>query len=415
MANSHCPGSSGSAPGIARRATALVLAATLASGLCLPAYAAKAIDDSHGGEGWAHFFDITNPYASLEYAYDSNLLRLDDVTPSIDGRSDQYLTLGLGFASDIRVSQQRFVVSGEFSPRKYHSHDEYDYRGGNFSAVWHWTASDAWTGTAGYRYRRSLRDFANELSPKRLKDARNENRVLGSADYDLPGNWKAGVRGDFADITFGTTSALDLQRSSGGATMTYVSSAGNEAGLDLELVHGDYVNNSSANFDEYTIGPTLKWKFTVRTQLNATVGYTHRTNTGGIRPDYSGPTANIALTIADAGRGSLTATAYQKISNLSDEIPDYTTTDGVSLEPGWTLSNGMTVRLKGSYEHRDFRDASGSSARLDDVGALSGFLDWPLGRHCKLSAGVTTERRSSTRLYQDYEYLLQQIQIVGML
>ena len=75
---------------------------------------------------------------------------------------------------------------------------------------------------------------------------------------------------------------------------------------------------------------------------------------------------------------------------------------------------GMTVRLKGSYEHRDFRDASGSRARLDDVGALSGFLDWPLGRHCKLSAGVTTERRSSTRLYQDYEYLLQQIQVTGL-
>ena len=42
-------------------------------------------------------------------------------------------------------------------------------------------------------------------------------------------------------------------------------------------------------------------------------------------------------------------------------------------------------------------------------------MDWPIGNHIKITAGLTTERRSSNLLYQDYEYLQQQIEIVGTL
>lgn len=410
MVSSPCAGNSRTAPRLERYAIMPALAVAMCC--CLPALAAQE-DLAHGGEGLGHFFDLTNPFVSLDYAYDSNVLRFDDITPAVDGRADQYATLGLGFSSDIHASRQQFKVSGEFDSRRYQNHSDYNYNGGNFGAIWHWTESDTLTGTAGYRFRRSLRDFTNELSPKRPYDLRTENRIFGSADKDLPDNWKGGVRGDFADITFGDTPSLNLQKSTVGASAAYVSSAENELGMDLEGVHGNYVNNPDSNYDQYSIGPTLKWKFTVRTQLEASAGYTRRTYTGGARPDYGGPTGRVALTIADAGRGSLTATAWRDVSNLTDEIPDYTVVDGVSIEPGWTLSNGMTVRLRGSYEHRDFRDASGTTARLDDIGVVSGFLDWPIGRHVKLTGGITTERRSSTRLYQDYEYLMQQIEITG--
>jgi hypothetical protein len=412
MQSGSCLGHLNAASRVERHA-ATVLALALALYCSLPAFGAQA-DLAHGDAGLAHFLDVTNPYVSLDYAYDSNVLRFDDITPAVNGRSDQYATLALGFNSDIQASRQRFRVIGEFDSRRYNNYSNYDYQGGNFAANWHWTESDTLTGTAGYRFRRSLRDFANELSPKpRPYDLRTENQVFGSADMDLPQNWKGGVRGEFADITFSDTPSLNLQKSTVGASLAYVSSAGNELGMDLEGIHGNYVNNPDSNYDQYSIGPTLKWKFTVRTQLDAALGYTKRNYTGGARPDYGGATGHVALTIADAGRGSLTATAWRDVSNLTDEIPDYTVVDGVSLEPGWTLSNGITIRLRGSYEHRDFRDASGTTARLDDIGVVSGFLDWPIGRHIKLTGGITTERRSSTRLYQDYEYLLQQIQITG--
>ena len=382
----------------------------VAACLSLPALGAATTDTSGA---WRHFFDLTNPYISAAYTYDSNLLRLDDITPAPQTRWDQYVTLGLGFASDVQLSRQRFVVDGVYAPRWYHTYNEYNYNAGNASAIWHWTGSETLTGTLGYRFRRSLRDFANEVSPKRTKSMRNENRILGSADYDLPDNWKLGVRGDYADIVFSSTKSLDLKRTSGGMSATYVSRAGNELGMDLDVIDGVYDNTGAADYTEYTIGPVLKWKYTVRTQLLATAGYTSRHNKG-IRPTtFGSATYRVALTIADAGRGSLKASAWRDLSNLGDEIADYTIVDGVSLEPGWTLSNGLSLQLRGSYEHRNFEISAGSTGRIDDVGTVSGVAQWPIGRHLTLSGTIATERRSSTRLYQDYEFLQQQLEIVG--
>ena len=407
-------------PGYAKHALRLLRAlGAIAGTLCcsLGAFAAQA-DLSHGGSAFARFLDVTNPYVFFNYAYDSNVLRLDDVTPAEGGRADEIGTLALGFNSDIESSRQLFRVNGEFDAVRYNNHDRYDHQGGRFAAIWHWTGTDALTGTAGYRFRRSLRDFANEFSserdPNRPFDMRTENRVEGSADLILADNWKTGVRGDFADITFTETPGLNLRKTTAGASITYVSHAANELGFDLEGIHGNYVNNSGSDFNEYTVGPTLLWKFTIRTQMDASVGYTQRDYSAGQRFNYGGVTGHVTFTIADAGRGSLVAKGYREVSNLTDEIPDYAIVDGVSIEPGWTLSNSMTFRLHGSYEHRDFRNAGGVTARLDDVAQISGFLDWPIGRHIKLTAGLTTERRSSTRLYQDYEYLKQEIQITGL-
>jgi hypothetical protein len=424
MVSSPVSRDSSSAPRITRPTTHLILVLAL---LCsIPAHAeqitepVKQVDLAHGG-GWTHLIDVLNPYAAFAYTYDSNILRLDDMTPSIGSRSDRYEELDVGFTSDIKDGQQQYLLDGEYSPHNYQSHSELNYQGGKFGAVWHWTAYPTLTGTAGLRYVRTLRDFANQLSPRRVKDVRSELRAFGSADMDVLQNWKWGVRGEYADISFDTTTTLDIKKGTAGTSMTYVSSAGNELGADLEVVHADYVNTNGSSYDQYTVGPTLTWKYSVRTQLTGLIGYQSRNYSGKggpfrpERPSYSGPTFNFALTIADAGRGSLTATAYQELSNLTDEIPDYAVVDGVSLQPAWTLSWGMTVHLKGTYEHRDFKDPSGGTARRDDVGSFGGFLEWPVGRHFKLNGGGTAEKRSSSRPLQGYEYLLLQLQIVGTL
>jgi hypothetical protein len=393
---------------------ATLRSAAVAACLSLPALGADATDASGA---LRHFFDVTNPYVSANYTYDSNLLRLDDIAPAPQTRWDQYVTLGLGFASNVQLSRQRFEVEGVYNPRWYHTYSEYNYNGGNASAIWHWTGSETLTGTVGYRYRRSLRDFANELwnpvRPERAKSMRNENRILGSADYDLPDNWKLGARGDYADIVFSSTKVLDLKRTSGGLDATYVSRAGNELGFGVDVIDGNYSNAGAADFTEYTIGPALKWKYTVRTQLTATAGYTSRHNKGFRPVTFGSATYRVALTIADAGRGSLKAEAWRELSNLGDEIADYAIVDGVSIEPGWILSNGLSLQVRGSYEHRNFETGAGITSRIDDVGTASAVASWPIGRHLTLSGTITTERRSSTRLYQDYEFLQQQLQITG--
>lgn len=424
MLNSASAGDSGPACRRVRSIFSLSLVVALGCGGAVRAdqlvEPVKMVDLSHSSGGWGHFFDVVNPYAAFQYNYDSNILRLDDKTPAIGSRYDEYGVVDLGFASNIKEGQQQFIIDGDYSPHSYQQHPELNYEGGLFASIWHWADSPALTGTLGYRFKRSLRDFANQLAPVRIKDIRNDQRYLASADWNVKDNWIWGARGEFGDINFDATPSLDLHKTTGGTSLTYASNAGNELGLDLVGYKGDYVN-STISYTEYDIGPTLKWKFTIRTQLTANIAYSSRqySGTGGEfrkeRPSYSGPTANFNLTIADAGRGSFTATAYQEVSNLTDEVPDYAIVDGVSLEPGWTLSNNMTLQVRAAYEHRDFKDITGGTARQDDVGTFTGVFVWPIGRHWKFTASMTTEKRSSTRNLQSYEYLLNQLQITGIL
>jgi hypothetical protein len=373
-------------------------------------------DKSHGADSLGHIFDVLGPYASLSVTNDSNVYRLDDQSVSIGERGDQITTLAVGFDSKLRSGQQQYLLSGEFSPTWYNHHSNINYDGAKAAAVWHWVASDELLGTAGYRFSQTLRNFANQLYPNRVVDVRTENRVLGSADRNLPGNWKVGVRGDYADVSFNHSTKLDIGRTTAGATLSYVSRAGNTLGFDVQWLHGDYKDSSTLDFNEYTVGPTLQWKYTVRTQLNGNIGYTQRQYTNSTKPNYGDITGRFTLTIADAGRGSLSAAIWRELSNLGDEIAEYVIVDGVGIDPAWTLSNGLTARVHGGYEHRDFRVVTGvESDRIDDVGNVSGFLDWPIGRHFKLSGGVVVERRSSTRYLQSYQFLQQQIQIVGTL
>ncbi len=412
MAKRFTPGTPNRAARMMR--SAAILGVVARGFICQVAYADHS-DDSHGADSLGHFFDVTNPYVSASLTNDSNVLRLDDIQP-VENRADQYLTLAAGFDSVIKSGEQQYQLLGEFNHNNYEHHNELDYNGGKAAAIWHWSANALTTGTAGYRFIRTLRNFENELAPRRVIDVRTENRVFASADRGLPNNWKVGARGDFADVTYDHTADLAIRRSTGGLSLGYVSQAGNTVGLDLEFIDGAYKNVPKLDYKQYTIGPTVEWKFTVRTQLNGKIGYTTRNNASPTRPDYSAATGRVELTIADAGRGSLKASAWRELSTLGDEIAEYAVVDGASIEPAWTLSNGITIRLLGSYENRDFKVVDNvGPGRKDDVGLVTAYLDWPIGRHIKITGGLSRGRRSSTRLYQDYEFFEQQLQIVGTL
>jgi hypothetical protein len=396
---------------VQRRVTVLV--AGMVSSCCLPALSSA--DELPAADAWARLVDVANPYASIGYAYDSNVFRLDDDIPTPDGRSDQYATTSVGFDSDVRVSQQRYELSGELRHNWYNTYDELDYTGGKATAIWHWSAGDSATGRIGYRYRRSLRDFANQLRPDKIKDLRSENSFLAEADIDLPGTWRLGARGDVADISYSETKSLDLVRTTGGVGLSYVFSAGSVVGLDAEFINGDYDTNPAADFDEYTVGPTVDWRISERSQLEAKIGYTSRDQNDPGRTDHDDITGNVTLRMTDTGRRKLTAMVWREFSNLSDEIAEFAIINGISVEPSWKLSNGLDLRVLASYENRDFPVAGTLADRTDDVYTAGASADWPISRNVKLSVSVDLQRRSSTRALQDYDYGNVWIQFVGSL
>jgi len=387
----------------------LTLALGIAACLAAPARAAD--------ESATRFLDAMNPYASIGYGYDSNVFRYDkDLETVPGGRSDQFAVLSAGFESNtLQVSQQKYDFSGEISHTLFSDHSDLDYTGGKLNALWHWVAGQTLAGDLGYRFKRSLRDFANQSSLDKRQDIRTEHQLLAAADIDLPGPWKTGVRGDVSDIGFSDNDTLDMRRTTLGANVDYVTTAGNVLGFDAEYVLGDYDINNVANFDEYTVGPTLEWKFTSRSQLEAKVGFTSRNNDSPVRADYDGITGRVTFTTAENGRYQLKAAAWRDLSNLGDEIAEYAVVDGVSIEPIWYLTEKVNLRVEASYENRNFQVDPFKSDRQDDVGAAGAFVDWEIARNIKLSAGIDSERRSSTRALQDYDFNRFQIQVIGHL
>jgi hypothetical protein len=406
----------------ARRAHrgSLTLAAAVAALLAWPAQPQVLPSD----EDVARALDVFNPYASLGFAYDSNIFRLDDDAPEIgDTNADEYGTLAVGFDSHFEQAVQSFDVNAEVNHTLYLEHDDLDYTGSKANAVWHWVASEATRGDLGIRHRRALRDFANQSTLERQKDIRMENALFASGDVSLPSKVTFGGRAEFADIAFSDTDRLDLQRITVAGDAGFVSTSGNRIGLDAEYVMGRYDNNPISDFDEYTVGPKFEWKVGARTGMSATVGYTARDYDDESRTDYDGVTGRFEVTMDDDGSNSMTASVYRDLSNLGDEIAEYAVVTGAKIEPIFSLRDNLDLRLLGGIEKREFnRDADLGGVPLpldadrdDDVYTIGAFVDWDIHKNIKLSFGADMQKRDSTRDLQDYDFARAQVRVTGHL
>jgi hypothetical protein len=365
---------------------------------------------------WARIASVVGPYASATVGYDSNTYRLDDDVPEIGGaRDDAIGKLALGFDSKLERAQQAFVLGAEINHSWFSEHDELDFTGGNARAIWNWSTGGIASGDLGYRYRRTLRDFANQFRPERFKDIRSEHQVLASADFDVPGNLIIGTRARWSDISFSETDILDLKRSVYGADLRYVSSSGNIVALDGEWIKADFDNNPVGDYDEYTIGPRVEWQLAGRTRVDASVGYTQRDFSNAAREDVDEVVGDVTLQFGEPKDSGVEARVYRELTNFGDESAEYATVNGISVEPRWRIREGVALRASAAYERRDFEVPPQTEDRSDDVVAAGLHVDWDVRRNVTLSIGADTERRDSTRALQDYDSTRFQVQFVARL
>lgn len=389
-----------------------MLAAAIAG--CLHAVSASAQLDPY--DEWARITDVVGPYASASFGYDSNTYRLDDDVPEIGGESaDGIGRLALGFDTKLDRAQQRYLLGAEVNHTLFTEHDELDYTGGNAHAIWNWSTGGIVTGDLGYRYRRTLRDFANQLRPERIKDLRSEHQLLASADFDVPGNWIIGTRARWSDISYSETEALDLKRTVYGTDLRYVSSAGNSIALDGEWIQADSDRNPASDYDQYTVGPKVEWILGGRTRLEAQLGYTQRDFAAQARDDIDEVTGGARVQIGKPKESGLDARVYRELTNFGDESAEYAMVNGVLIEPRWRIREQVALRVSASYEERDFEVPVAAADRTDKVLAGGVHVDWDVRRNVTVSIGANTEQRDSSRPLQDYDFARFEVQFVARL
>jgi exopolysaccharide biosynthesis operon protein EpsL len=357
-----------------------------------------------------------HPYVATGMTWDTNLFRVEDndqakLLLGTRSKNDRYLTLETGFDTELAVSRQRFLLDGRIHRDKYNRFDELDYTGGDARALWKWVRGKLWSGDLGYKYRRSLRSFANQTVPK--KDIREEHRVFGKADRWLTDRWRAGVLGNWSEVDFDETDTLKRSRGEGGVGIDYVTQAGNSVGFQSTYTNADFDNARSNDYSQYQLGPRMDWRPTGKTRIQAKAGYTNRSFDDNSSPrgqkDYDGFTGRLTAIVSAAESRRIEASVYREISNLGDEISNYAVIHGVSLEPVWQVTGKIALRALGEYEQRDFKGDRGRSTldldqREDDVYTAGIWLDWRPYRIITASIGYQAGKRDSNRDFEEYNY-----------
>jgi hypothetical protein len=208
-------------------------------------------------EELGRFARTIKPYALIGYTYDSNLIRLSGEDAALillgdDSLSDSYATYEFGIDTLWERGANQLELSGRAFSNVYNRFSGIDYAGGNALAQWSWDTS-VWNGKLGYRYNRSLRDFANQVIPR--KDIRSSNAFLGELGRRFGQRTAVTLRAEVADIFYLDNRFLDQERILAGVSVDVYSRAGNSYGVDAEFIDGTFDRNPASRLSFSTDRP----------------------------------------------------------------------------------------------------------------------------------------------------------------
>jgi hypothetical protein len=377
------------------------LCSAIAAAFTLAGGAAVAAD----GAGFLETLAEFDPYASIRYVDDSNLLRKSDAAATllgIDDTSDRYLSTEAGFATELQVSRQRFQIDGRVYHNAYDRFDAADHTGGDARGTWFWLYGPLWEGELQYRYKRKLRGFENQGVPE--KDMISRHEVNASAMRRLTPRWRVGAEASWADIDSTETETLAKTLLSGGTRVDWTSPSGNVAGLRLSLDRAEHDRETERDYDEWFFGPDVDWRYSPKTRILAWAGYKQREHEGQSQRDFDGFVGRAAVKWRPTVKTLINATVERDITNLEDEISEYAVMESVSLEPIWDITPKTTLRGLVAYSEEDYRGgAGGGGSRVDDIRVYGLWLDWNFTTNSAVSVGVGREDRRSNRSIEEYD------------
>ena len=382
------------------------LAVPLAAALLLADQASAQVEEV------GRFARTIKPYAQIAYTYDSNLIRLPGEEEALillgdEALSDTFATYEFGIDATWERGVNTFELSGKGYSNVYNRFSGIDYAGGNALAEWAWDTG-LWNGLLRYRYNRGLRDFANQVIPR--KDLRTRNAFVGQLGRRLGQNMGLTFRAEVADIFYTENRFLDQERILGGVAFDWYSRAGNSIGFDVELIDGAFDNNPLNDYTQIDAGPTMRWVISGKTRINAKVGYSSREHAQSPERDFDGFTGRVDVDWRTGGDSKALFSVFREISNLSDEIANFAIIHGVSIEPTWQISTRTALRLQLAYEDRDFQGDDGviipqPDDRRDKVASGGIWVEWTTEGAWTFSLGAYGEDRSSNRDFANYDFL----------
>lgn len=356
--------------------------------------------------------------AEEKLTYDSNLFRLSDdrnpvTTIGSSRKSDIYSTTSLGFALDVPISRQRVQAGYTRNFNRYDRFSFLDNTGHDGRAVWLWQVGNQLSGELGYTETKALTSFA-DLAAK-IPNMITVQQAFFNGAYLLTPSWRlqAGVGRREQSNELAVFKVSDLDVDTAEFTVSYISRARNQIGLNLKVEDGSYPNRTlgeilvfDTEYRQETVQAVVDWTITGRSHVNARAGRVSRSHPRVPQRDFDGATFVVAYDWKPTGRLTLSAIAQRAISVFEEVNTSYVLVKGITLRPTLELTGRTSLQGELDYAVRDYLGElvpAGQPLRSDRVKAAGLTLSYRPHRVVQVLAGVRHESRSSNTPFRDYD------------
>lgn len=362
--------------------------------------------------------DKFSPYAYTKVLYDSNIFKMSGDEEAIarlgdNNRDDTIGYLGAGFDSDLKLSRQHLLLQAQVERAKYDTFDDLDHTNVQGIATWAWQVGNLWSGNLGYDYVRRLRSFNQDQTPE--KDMKTGKKGFLDAGYQIHPDLRLIAGITLSDVSFQERDNLDRDANSGRFEFQYRNTRNTRVGLRAEYTANDLNDQDVAgisisnDYKETEISGLFYWEGSAKSNLEARFGYTTQSYDDLDDRDYNGTTGSLTFQWLVTGKTTIDFSTWRETSTLFDEVTTYVLSQGVSIQPSWSVTPVITVSAEGSYENDDFkgendiRTALGGQRRDDDTwrGRIS--ARWDPRDYLSLSIGYERTDRDSSIELNDFD------------
>lgn len=352
---------------------------------------------------WAGISDTFQPFVGVNYAYDDNLLRLPEGTPST---SDNYRTAIAGIQFERPLGRQVFSGSVRASRVSFDKYSALDYNGKDGQANWQWQLGNHLSGSLGASYVQTLTPFTD------FHSSEANVRVQRGAHFD--GAWRmhpswqlrTGFTRSRYEYDLSSQRFLDRTEENSELGIDYLLPTGSSIGLQGNHSRGDYPNPLHLGAQVLDQGYTqnevkfkLFWRLSEQSQLQVLAGHARRDRKLAGGRDASGTNGRLNAIWSPRAVLRVTGSAWREFVPFEGSAASYALSKGASLAAQWTLSGKLRADASYKVVKRDFIGFGSSSALAgdtqDSTRSTNLNLSYQLRNNVQLSSSLFQEKRSA--------------------
>ncbi len=363
--------------------------------------------------------DFLSIDTGVSVQYDNNLFRLPEspnpaLVNGVASRSDRITSGLIGIDLDKEYGQQRWKLDANFQRYQYARNRSLDYSATDYSALWLWRFTPAFSGKLSLDRIEQPISFADYFNYSQKNIRITENRRF-DADWLVSGGWH--VLGGVSQIKqensalFNAESSYRQRSAEGGAQYDF--SSGSTLALIGRNADGTYLDRAldpvallDTEFKQKEIEAKLNWLLTGKSTINAKVGYLNRKHPNFSRRDFGGMVGTVDYIWDVTGKIRIDSRLERSLIAYQDFDSSYYVNRQFSIAPVWSMTEKLSARLELSSAWQNYRGSIrpvAGAERRDRLNSYQFSISWKPTEKITVTGSLLHQERKSP-LFPLFQY-----------